>query len=184
MAEHGLRPIELLAETGCLGSHSTVVHATHANGRELDLLAEAGARVCVCPTTEANLGDGFLPAEEILKRNIHLSIGSDSHVRIDPCEELRELETNARRLSGRRNVLVAEHETSPTPWLLRAGWDRVGLKAGDPADMIEIDLSQPALADVGDRNLPSALVFGAGSGVLAGTWVEGRKVHGPDDPVG
>ena len=183
-AEHGMRPIELLARTGFLGPGTTIIHATHANAKELDLLSEHGASVCACPTTEGNLGDGFLPAEEILQRNIHLSIGSDSHVRIDPCEELRELETNARRLSGRRNVLVAEHETSPTPWLLRAGWDRVGLKAGDPADLIEIDLSQPALADVGDRNLPSALVFGAGSGVLAGTWVEGRKVHGPDDPVG
>ena len=98
MAEHGLRPIELLAETGCLGSHSTVVHATHANGRELDLLAEAGARVCVCPTTEANLGDGFVAAEEICERGIGICIGSDSNVRIDPLEELRELEGVARRL--------------------------------------------------------------------------------------
>ena len=68
LAEHGLRPIQLLAETGCLGPHTTVVHATHANGRELDLLAEAGARVCVCPTTEANLGDGFVPVEELSSR--------------------------------------------------------------------------------------------------------------------
>src|SRR5689334_15248250 len=58
VAEHGVRPIELLAETGCLGPHSTVVHATHANANELDLLAQTGARVCVSPTTEANLGDG------------------------------------------------------------------------------------------------------------------------------
>ena len=84
VAEHGLRPIELLAEAGCLGPHSTVVHATHANGRELDLLAEAGARVCVCPTTEANLGDGFVAAEEICERGIGICIGSDSNVRIDP----------------------------------------------------------------------------------------------------
>ena len=60
------------------------------------------------PTTEGNLGDGFLPAEEILERDIRLSVGSDSHVRIDPFEELRELETIARRLSGRRNVLLAQ----------------------------------------------------------------------------
>src|SRR5438477_11384418 len=59
LAEHGVRPIERLAETGCLGPHTTVVHATHADPRELDLLAESGARVCICPTTEANLGDGF-----------------------------------------------------------------------------------------------------------------------------
>ena len=92
VAEHGLRPIELLAETGCLGPQTTVVHATHADAHELDLLAEAGARVCVCPTTEANLGDGFAPAEEICERGIGICIGSDSNVRIDPLEELRELE--------------------------------------------------------------------------------------------
>src|SRR5215217_874684 len=68
VAEHGVRPIELLAETGCLGPHTTVVHATHADGHELDLLANAGARVCVCPTTEANLGDGFVPVQALCER--------------------------------------------------------------------------------------------------------------------
>jgi formimidoylglutamate deiminase len=104
LAEHGVRPIELLADCGCLGPHTTVVHATHADGRELDLLGEAGARVCACPTTEANLGDGFLPVERLLHRGIRLCIGSDSNVRIDPLEELRELDGIARRQSGRRDV--------------------------------------------------------------------------------
>jgi formimidoylglutamate deiminase len=177
LAEHGLRPVELLAETGFLSTHTTIIHATHAGEKELDLLSRHGVSVCACPTTEGNLGDGFLPAGGILERDIRLSIGSDSHVRIDPFEELREVETNARRLSGRRNVLVAENETAPTPWLLQAGWGYDGPRAGDSADLIEIDLTHPALADVEARNLPSALVFGAGSGVVAGTWVDGRKVY-------
>jgi formimidoylglutamate deiminase len=147
----------------------------------LDLLSQHGASVCACPTTEGNLGDGFLPAGGILERDIRLSIGSDSHVRIDPFEELREIETNARRLSGRRNVLVAENETAPAPWLLQAGWGHYEPKADDPADLIEIDLTHPSLPDVEARNLPSALVFGAGSGVVAGTWVEGRKVWARGD---
>ena len=134
--------------------------------------------MCACPTTEGNLGDGFLPAGRILERDIGLSIGSDSHVRIDPFEELREIETNARRLSGQRNVLVAENETAPTPWLLQAGWGRDGPKAGDMADLIEIDLTHPALADVEASHLPSALVFGAGSGVVAASWVAGKRVSG------
>jgi formimidoylglutamate deiminase len=171
-----MRPVELLAQTGLLGPDTTLVHATHAGARELDLLSEHGASVCACPTTEGNLGDGFLPAEEILERGVPLSVGSDSHVRIDPFEELREIETNARRLSGRRNVLLAEGETSPTPYLLRAGWGSMGLKSGDPADLIELDLSHPSLADVEAENLPSALVFGAGSGVISGTWVAGKRV--------
>lgn len=176
--EHGMRPVELLAETGFLGAQTTVVHATHANDRELDLIAAHGSSVCACPTTEGNLGDGFLPAEGIMERGIPLSIGSDSHVRVDPFEELREIETNARRLAGRRNVLVPPGETSPTPWLLRAGWGREAIEPGGPADFVEIDLTHPTLKDIGPEALPSALVFGAGSGVVSGAWVAGRKVTG------
>jgi formimidoylglutamate deiminase len=183
-AEYGLRPIELLAQTGFLGTGTTIIHATHATERELDLSSEHDASVCACPTTEGNLGDGFLPAREILERNLRLSVGSDSQVRIDPFEELREIETNARRLSGQRNVLITGNETSPTPYLLRAGWGRAGLQAGDPADLIELDLAHPALAGVEASNLPSALVFGAGSGVVAGTWVDGRKVYERGDTSG
>ncbi len=87
LAEHGVRPIELLDRCGCLSERTTIVHATHADGGELDLLACAGARVCACLTTEANLGDGFLPVERVLHRGIELCIGSDSNVRIDPLEE-------------------------------------------------------------------------------------------------
>ena len=178
--EHGMRPIELLEETGSLGPRTTVVHATHADDRELDLVARRGSSVCACPTTEGNLGDGFLPAGRIMGRGIPLSIGSDSHVRIDPFEELREIETNARRLSGRRNVLVPPGETSPAPWLLRAGWGRDAIEPGSPADLVEIDLTHPVLADVDPAALPAALVFGAGSAVVAGAWVDGRRVSGVD----
>jgi formimidoylglutamate deiminase len=184
LSEHGVRPVELLARTGFLDPNTTVVHATHADARELDSLSEHGACVCACPTTEGNLGDGFLPAVDILERGIPLSVGSDSHVRIDPFEELREIETNARRLSGRRNILVPEDETSPAPYLLHAGWGRAGIEPGDPADLVEIDLSHPTLADVEAENLPSALVFGAGSGAVGGAWVDGRNVCVPDNTGG
>jgi formimidoylglutamate deiminase len=178
LSEHGVRPIELLAQTRFLGPNATIIHATHADEHELDLLAEHGASVCACPTTEGNLGDGFLPAVEMKDRSIRLTVGSDSHVRVDPFEELREIETNARRVKGRRNVLVAEAEISPTPYLLRAGWGRTGLEAGDHADLIEVNLSHPTLSDVKAADLPSALVFGAGSGVVAGTRVAGERVYG------
>src|SRR5207247_5376334 len=105
LAEHGVRPVELLARTGCLGPRTTIVHGTHADENELDLLAEAGARICVCPLTEANLGDGFLPVVGVRDRGIPLCIGSDSNVRLDPLEELRELEGIARRQELSRNVM-------------------------------------------------------------------------------
>jgi formimidoylglutamate deiminase len=160
VAEHGLRPIELLADTGCLGRRTTVVHATHANARELDLLAEAGARICVCPTTEANLGDGFLPVEAVIGRGIPLCIGSDSNVRIDPFEELRELEGIARRQSLRRNVIGHER-------LWEIGTDSGAESLGlDTWDSIEIDLEHRSLRAVAPEEARAALVFGCGADVV------------------
>jgi len=161
LAEHGVRPIELLAETGCLGPHTTVVHATHATPGELDLLAEAGARVCVCPTTEANLGDGFAPVEELCTRGIGICIGSDSNVRIDPLEELRELEGIARRRAGKRNVVSVST-------LLCFGADEgaaaLGVSTWPDA---EVDLDHPSLGGVDPQDVHAALVFGCSSEVFA-----------------
>jgi formimidoylglutamate deiminase len=161
LAEYGLRPVELLAETGCLGPHTTVIHATHANERELDLLAESGARVCVCPTTEANLGDGFVPAEELCERGIGMCVGSDSNVRIDPLEELRELEGIARRRAGRRNVISVST-------LLCSGADEGAAALGLErwAD-VEVDVEHPALAGIEPQDLHAALVFGCSAEVLS-----------------
>jgi formimidoylglutamate deiminase len=160
LAEHGRRPIELLAERGCLGPRTTVVHATHADDRELDLLADAGARVCLCPTTEANLGDGFPRLEALLERGIELCIGSDSNVRIDPLEELRELEGIARRQALRRDVI-------PLDRLLAIGGDNgaaaLGLAARPP---IAVDLGHRSLAGVAAADVPAALVLGCGADVL------------------
>ena len=158
VAEHGLRPIELLAETGCLTSRTTIVHGTHADGRELDLLGQAGARVCACPTTEANLGDGFLPVERLLRRGIGLCIGSDSNVRIDPLEELRELDGIARRQAGRRDVLTVDALLSMGS---EEGAASLGLKkwAG-----IEIDASHPQLRGVAEPRC--ALVAGCSAAVV------------------
>jgi formimidoylglutamate deiminase len=161
LEEHGVRPIELLARTGCLGPRTTIVHATHADDRELDLLAQAGGRVCVCPTTEANLGDGFAPVERLRERAIPLCIGSDSNVRIDPLEELRELEGTARRQTLRRNVVPPEQ-------LLRSG-SREGAEALGLSSWPEttVDLDHPSLAGVMPDEVESALIFGCGADVFS-----------------
>jgi formimidoylglutamate deiminase len=159
-ADEQPREIELLAEAGCLGPHTTVVHATHANSAELDLLATAGARVCVCPTTEANLGDGFVPAEEICERGIGICIGSDSNVRIDPLEELRELEGVARRRTLRRNVLSVST-------LLSCGADEGAASLGlERWPDLEVNVEHPALAGVEPEHVHAALVFGCGADVF------------------
>jgi formimidoylglutamate deiminase len=162
LAEHGVRPIELLADCGCLGPRTTVVHATHADEHELDLIAEAGARVCLCPTTEANLGDGFSPVERLCERGIGICIGSDSNVRIDPLEELRELEGIARRRTGRRNVVSVDS-------LLCFGADEGAASLGlDSWGEIEIDLGHPSLRGVDVQDVFGALVFGCSAEVVAG----------------
>jgi formimidoylglutamate deiminase len=166
IAESGLRPIELLDDAGCLGPHTTIVHATHADGHELDLLAAAGARICVCPTTEANLGDGFLPVARVLHRGIGLCIGSDSNVRIDPLEELRELEGIARRQIGKRGVM-------PLAALLAAGTAEGAASLGlDAWPDATIDLDHTQLRAVDAETIYDALVFGCSGGVLWKTSVQ------------
>ncbi len=160
IAEHGCRPIELLERTGCLGPHVTVVHATHADGAELDLLAESGTTICACPTTEADLADGFLPAARIEHRGIALCVGSDSNVRIDPLEELRELEGIARRQTGKRGVFSTER-------LLCFGADEGGRSLGlESWPEIEIDLGHEALRGVDPGDVFDALVSSCAADVV------------------
>ena len=166
LAEHGVRPIELLARTGCLGPHATIVHATHADGHELDLLSQAGARICVCPTTEAYLGDGFLPVARVQHRGIPMCIGSDSNVRIDPLEELREIEWIARRQTGTRGVV---HVDSLLEFGSAEGAAAIGLAAWPDA---VVDVDHPQLRGVDESSLYEALVLGCTGDVLRKTSVQ------------
>jgi formimidoylglutamate deiminase len=158
LTEHGVRPIELLDACGCLGPRTTVVHATHADGHELDLLAAAGAHVCACPTTEANLGDGFLPVERLLHRGIGLCIGSDSNARIDPLEELRELDGIARRQSGRRDVFAVDDLLAIGSL---GGANALGVESWPD---LAVDVHHPQLAGVEDWR--SALVASCSAEVV------------------
>jgi formimidoylglutamate deiminase len=161
LAEHGCRPIELLERTGCLGPHVTVVHATHADGAELDLLAQSGTTVCACLTTEADLADGFLPAARIEHRGIPVCIGSDSNVRIDPLEELRELEGIARRQTGARGVFSTER-------LLCFGADEGGRSLGlESWPVVEVDLGHPSLHGVAPGDFFDALLSSCSADVVA-----------------
>ena len=118
------------------------------------------ATVCACPTTEADLADGFLPAARIEHRRISLCVGSDSNVRIDPFEELRELEGIARRQTGRRGVFGTER-------LLCFGADEGGRSLGlEGWPEVEIDLGHPSLAGVAAGDVFDALVAGCGADVV------------------
>ncbi len=162
LAEHDLRPIELLAETGCLGPRTTVVHATHASDVELDLVAAAQARVCICPTTEADLGDGFAPVGRLLERGIEICIGSDANVRIDPLEELRQLDGIARREALRRDVLT------PDSLLEIGGRNGAGALGIERWREIEIDLGNEELRGVAMPDVRAALLSGGSAAAVKG----------------
>jgi formimidoylglutamate deiminase len=136
------------------------VHATHASDAELDLLADAGARICVCPTTEANLGDGFATVRRIRERGIALCIGSDSNVRIDPLEELRELEGIARRQELRRNIV------GPAELMAIGTTEGAASLDLDAWDGIHVDLAHRSLAGVAPDELEAALLFGCSADVV------------------
>jgi formimidoylglutamate deiminase len=184
-AAYNCSPVEVLERAGALSAWTTVVHATHADETELDLLARRGCVVCVCPTTEGDLGDGIAPYAQLLAAGIPLAIGADSNTRLDPLEELRWAEYSARMRYQRRRVLVPAGFASPGPYLLNAGTRQgaraLGLSAGElaagqPADFVAVDLAHPALAGWTGEDLLDTLIFGADAGVITGTWVQGHKV--------
>ncbi len=184
-ATYGCTPIELLERFSVLGPQTTIVHATHANDTELSLLARHGCTVCVCPTTEGDLGDGIAPYAELLAAKIPLAIGSDSNTRFDPIEELRWAEYSARMRYQRRRVLVADELASPGPLLLdygtRCGAAALGVETGviapgRLADFVAIDLNHPMMRGWSADDLLDMLFFGASSEVVKDVWVQGKKI--------
>ncbi len=185
-AAYQCTPIELLARFGALHEHTTVIHATHANAVEIELLAQRGSTVCVCPTTEGDLGDGIAPYAELRAAAIPLAIGADSNTRLDPLEELRWAEYSARMRYQRRRVLIADELAAPGPLLLATGTANgaraLGLASGSiavgqPADLVTINLNHPSLAGWNSTDLLDVLFFGASAEVIVGTWVQGRKAR-------
>jgi formimidoylglutamate deiminase len=165
-AEHGCSPIELLARTGFLGRRASVIHGIHVSARDVALLAESGTTVVTCPTTEGNLGDGYLPAMAYAEAGVPLAVGSDSQVRIDPFEEARELETLSRRERQLRSGLLAASGGELWAELRTAGYACLGLEHGDAE--VEVDLGHPDLRGIERQDLPLALVTCASAGAVVG----------------
>ena len=189
-AAWGRRPIEVLAEEGVLDDLFTAVHATHITHNEIALLAAAGPHVCACPTTERDLGDGFLAGEELLRAGARLALGTDSQVMIDPFAEMRLIEYHE-RLRKLRRVVVAREDgagtLSPAGPLIdaaTAGGARAlriesgVIATGSPADLVAIDLDHRVLAGCGPDALAVTLALAAQVDVVSDVWVGGvRRVQ-------
>lgn len=193
VAATGARPIEWLAREGVLDARWQLVHATHATREEIDAVARSGAGVVLCPSTEANLGDGLPDLTAWLAAGVPLSIGSDSHVTRDWREELRLLEYGQRLALRKRNVGADPAAGAPSTaqrlfaralagGAAAAGEAHWGLVPGARADALVIDGEDDAVAGVPPQRLLDALVFSSPTRpwrdvLVAGRWVVRAGAH-------
>jgi formimidoylglutamate deiminase len=160
LAETGRRPVELLADHGALGDKFVAVHATHLEEHEAALLGQARAMVCLCPTTERDLGDGLPNVAALRAANVRLCVGVDSHVMTDPLEDLRCIELGERLRTGKR-LAVRSDERTPAEELLHMG-TVVGEQAcgfSAPGEFVMVDLSAPELQLVRKEYLLDAIIY-------------------------
>ncbi|HEX7060398.1 MAG TPA: formimidoylglutamate deiminase [Woeseiaceae bacterium] len=164
----GARPVRWLLREHDVDGRWCLVHATHVDDEEVEALAKSGAVACLCPSTEANLGDGLFPLASYLEHGGRIAIGSDSHVSINPFEELRWLEYGQRLVSMSRNVARYGREAHTGRSLfelaleggaLAGGWQTRGLARGAPADLVVLDDDSPMLVGHEPESLLDALVF-------------------------
>lgn len=167
MATYGRRPVRWLLENFDVSSNWCLVHATHMDADEVQAMATSGAVAALCPSTEANLGDGLFPLHDYLTHGGRIAIGSDSHVSMNPFEELRWLEYGQRLATHRRNVVSLRDSHVGSELFLRAleggaaasGQDNAGIAAGAAADFVVLSDDDPMLAGHGDASRLDALVF-------------------------
>jgi cytosine/adenosine deaminase-related metal-dependent hydrolase len=151
LAQHGVSPVGLLSRTGVLGPRTTLVHATHLTGDDIDLIAGSGSIVCFCPTTEADLGDGIGPARELSEAGVPICLGSDSNAVVDILHEANRLEQHDRLRLMRRGIHSPESlaAMATTNGMRYLGWSGGGLASGSPADFIAVDPASPELVGTG-----------------------------------
>lgn len=188
LAATGKRPIAWLADHLPLDARWHLVHATHADAFEMDRLATTGAGVIVCPSTEADLGDGRFALEDWTARQVPLSIGSDSHVCRNWPHELRLLEYGQRLALERRNVAANPRHAIPSTGeamlhqALMAGPSAAGidvahwgLRPGARADCLMLDPHAGGLLGIGSRHLIDAAIFACDAAPIADVWVAGER---------
>jgi len=193
IAAHGVRPVEWLLQEFSPNENWCLVHATHINEDEIEMLQKTGAVICLCPSTEANLGDGLFPLRPWLEQGGRIAIGSDSHISINPFEELRWLEYGQRLVTRSRNVAAIGRahtgrnlfEHAVQGGAIACGINAESLRLGSDADLVILDDQSPMLAGHDKESILDALVF---SGftlpidrvMVAGEWqvVEGNHVAG------
>jgi formimidoylglutamate deiminase len=185
VAWSGKRPVEWLIEEMKPDARWTLIHCTHMTPEETRRLAASGAVAGLCPTTEADLGDGLCPLVDNLAAKGRFGIGSDSNVGVAPAEELRWLEYGQRLVRRKRNLVPAEDGQSIGGKLWRAALaggaqalaqPTGAIAAGARADFLALDRNHPSLAGHAGDGLLDALVFAGAASALRHVMVGGRWV--------
>ncbi|MFL4475324.1 formimidoylglutamate deiminase [Paeniglutamicibacter sp. MACA_103] len=166
-AAHGTSPTGLLQETGLLGARLSAVHATHLDDSDIQALGAARAGIVMCPTTEADLGDGIGPARELADAGAHLSLGSDQHAVLDPYLEQRALEHAERLRSGKRGRFSPAQISAAAR---EGGLRSLGLEENDDFLVVRTDSARTA----GSR--PAQLPLTATAADVAEVHINGQLV--------
>lgn len=192
LAWSGQRPVQWLLEHAQVDARWCLVHATHVSAHERMALAASGAVAGLCPTTEANLGDGVFPLAAYSQEFGRWGIGSDSHACVNAAEELLLLEYGQRLVLGRRNVLATEwHPQVATAMMLaaidgggQASANPAGIVVGRSADLVMLDACHPALSGLDAPRMLAAHVFASHrSNAVHRVWVAGcEHVHQGEHP--
>ena len=189
LAIHDRTPMRLLLEHGVIDERTTAVHCTHSNAEDLQDFAAAGARICLCPNTEGNLGDGICDLATMRELGIPIAIGTDLNSRIAPTEDLRWIEYVQRVRHQMRGAVVDQAGRTGSALLDIAtangaaslGVESGSISVGRFADFVAIDLDHRTLEGVDPDQLAEAIVMGTGPECLAGTCVGGTWVRGGPD---
>jgi formiminoglutamate deiminase len=175
IAAYGCTPTRLLADHGVLGSATTAVHATHLTADDIRLLGGSETTVCICPTTERDLGDGIGPARALADAGAPLALGTDQHVMVDMMAEGRGLEMHERLRSGQRGrFTVPELVMAIAPVGHAAlGWPEAGrIEVGAPCDLVALRLDSLRTAG----SLPAQVPMVAAAGDVDTVVVCGRTI--------
>jgi formimidoylglutamate deiminase len=180
----GARPLEYLLDQFSVDARWSLVHATHLSDGELRSAAQSGATAVLCPTTEADLGDGAFRTAEWLKAGGRFAIGSDSNVRISVSEELRSLEYSERLRSGQRNVLTGDmmncgsflYQHAARSGAVALGQPVGRLEPGYRADLLELDSGHELLNGRKPDVALETWIFAGDQSMLNSVWVAGRRV--------
>jgi len=185
LSHYGERPVQWLLNNADLDKHWCLIHATHIDENERKGIIKTGAIAGICPTTEANLGDGIFPTTEFLAEDGTFAIGSDSHISVNPIEELRWLEYAQRLIKQQRAILATSEQASVGLNL----WQRAAhggaqstnsntgsLDIGKQADLLVLDANQTKLFANSDKNLLDSLIFASQKNPVQDVMVNGAWV--------